>query len=67
MIISVGLEASAMTHRFLEIATTPAVRAAQEAGRTEAEVVAMKPAATYALGGDADRFVAAIYDSYANP
>lgn len=43
------------------------VRAAREAGRTEAEVVAMKPAATYALGGDADRFVAAIYDSYANP
>lgn len=43
------------------------VRAAREAGRSEAEVIAMKPAAAWPLAGDADRFVAAVYDSYANP
>lgn len=40
------------------------VRAAKAGGKTEAEVVASKPAATWRAGmeGDEDRFVAAIYE-----
>ncbi|MFA5964567.1 MAG: MBL fold metallo-hydrolase [Sphingomonas sp.] len=40
------------------------VRRQMAAGTPRAEIIASRPAATYALEGDADRFVAAIYDSY---
>lgn len=59
--------ADLVAYRDMLVDVRERVRAAIAAGDTLEAVVQRRPAAAYALAGDADRFVSAVYDSLTDP
>lgn len=59
--------ADLVAYRDMLVDVRERVRAAIAAGDTLEAVVQRRPAAPYALAGDADRFVGAVYDSLTDP